>query len=454
MGKETQSSGATDIGQKRDAESLRLCVRRFMSKHNLLNTRELYLVALSGGADSVALLLLLVEMGCQVHAAHCNFHLRGAESDRDERFCADLCQRLGIELHRAHFDTLAYAESHHVSIEMAARELRYRWFGQLSSDIGAAGVCVAHHRDDSVETVLLNMVRGTGLRGLTGIQPVSYASRGRLRVVRPLLCASRVEIEAYLSDKGQGYVTDSTNLEADVQRNRIRLQVLPLLRKLNPAVDDHISQMAENLLEAQKTLDAVSEVYLNSKELNLCELDKFGSREYFVFEWAKNYGFNGSQIAQILKAKTGRVFSSPTGYDLLADRGRLIVEPALKPLRSVRVPEEGVYVLDDDRRFSVRRKSRCVSKSPTTATLDARRVVFPLTVRRVGEGDWMIPFGMRGRKLLSDLMTDRKMTVFEKRRQLVVEDARGVVLWLVGVRTDARAAVTDSTAEVLELCLE
>jgi tRNA(Ile)-lysidine synthase len=157
-------------------------VCEYIKKHKLLEANELYLVALSGGADSVALLLLLKEGGFNVHAAHCNFHLRGAESDRDEAFCVELCQQLGVELHRAHFDTREYAELHKVSIEMAARELRYKWFDQLRQDMGAAGICVAHHRDDSVETVLLNLVRGTGLRGLTGIQPRNGF------ILRPFLC--------------------------------------------------------------------------------------------------------------------------------------------------------------------------------------------------------------------------------------------------------------------------
>ena len=221
-------------------------VETYIKKYNLLNTNDLYIIGLSGGADSVALLLMLKEGGFNVHAAHCNFLLRGAESDRDEAFCVSLCQQLGVELHRAHFYTRTYAESHHVSIEMAARELRYKWFEQLRQDIGAVGICVAHHRDDSVETVLLNLVRGTGLRGLTGIQPRNGS------ILRPLLCVSRAEIEAFLAEKGQEYVTDSTNLEADVQRNIIRLEVLPLLRRLNPAVAENIQRTAENLSEVHE----------------------------------------------------------------------------------------------------------------------------------------------------------------------------------------------------------
>ena len=443
----------------------------YIKKYKLLNTNNLYLVALSGGADSVALLLLLKEHGFNVHAAHCNFHLRGVESDRDEAFCVELCQELGVELHRAHFDTRTYADLHKVSIEMAARKLRYNWFAQLCQDLSAAGVCVAHHRDDSVETVLLNLIRGTGLRGLTGIKPRSEQvmtcsqkpqEQLKLMVLRPLLCVSRVEIEAFLAEKGQKYVTDSTNLEADVLRNKVRLQVLPLLRELNPAVSENIQRTAENLGEAQEVLDAVVGKYKDSNILELSELEKYGSSEYIVFEWLKNYGFNGNQVRQILDAGCGGIVSSAMGYDVLKDRSRLIVEKTenypqgvrnvtSRPSKRIVVPEEGTYVLDENNTFRVRKCAVYVSKVPHIATLDADKVAFPLTIRRVEEGDWMVPYGMTGRKLLSDLMTDLKMNVFEKRRQLVVVDAQGVIVWAVGLRTDQRAAVRESTVSVWEL---
>lgn len=420
-------------------------VETYIKKYNLLNTNDLYIIGLSGGADSVALLLMLKEGGFNVHAAHCNFLLRGAESDRDEAFCVSLCQQLGVELHRAHFYTRTYAESHHVSIEMAARELRYKWFEQLRQDIGAVGICVAHHRDDSVETVLLNLVRGTGLRGLTGIQPRNGS------VLRPLLCVSRAEIEAFLAEKGQEYVTDSTNLEADVQRNIMRLEVLPLLRRLNPAVAENIQRTAENLSEAQQVLNVAIASINSCKTLELSDLEKYGSSEYLVYEWLRKFGFNGNQVHQILDAETGKIISSATGYDVLKDRGRLIVEPTLEPINPVRIPEEGNYVLDEKTRFSVRKKPVYVSKEAHIATLDAAKVQFPLTIRRIEEGDWMQPFGMKGRKLLSDLMTDLKMTVFEKRRQLVVVDNQGVVVWVVGLRVADFVAVTEVTNEVFEL---
>ena len=420
-------------------------VKDYIKKHKLLSLSDLYIVALSGGADSVALLLLLDEMGYKFHALHCNFHLRGEESDRDERFCEDLCLKKNIPFHRIHFDTLMYAETHKMSVEMAARELRYRYFEQLRKDIGAEGICVAHHQDDTVETVLLNLVRGTGLRGLTGIQPRNGA------ILRPLLCVTRTEIEAYLATKQQDYVTDSTNLETDFVRNKIRLQVVPLLRQLNPAVSENIVRTAEHLTEAQKVLDAVVDTYKGSNQLDLCALQQVGSAEYIVFEWLKQYGFNGSQVQQVISAETGSIFSSPTGYEVLKDRGRLLVEPTIMAFTPIRIPEEGTYVLPDDRRLNVRRSNPFVSKDSHEATLDARQVRFPLTVRRVEEGDWMIPYGMTGRKLLSDLMTDLKMSLFDRRRQLVVVDAQGAVVWAIGLRTDHRCRVTDATQEVIAI---
>lgn len=420
-------------------------VKDYIKKHKLLSLSDLYIVALSGGADSVALLLLLDEMGYKVHALHCNFHLRGEESDRDERFCEDLCLKKNIPFHRIHFDTLMYAETHKMSVEMAARELRYRYFEQMRKDIGAEGICVAHHQDDTVETVLLNLVRGTGLRGLTGIQPRNGA------ILRPLLCVTRTEIEAYLATKQQDYVTDSTNLETDFVRNKIRLQVVPLLRQLNPAVSENIVRTAEHLTEAQKVLDAVVDTYKGSNQLDLCALQQVGSAEYIVFEWLKQYGFNGSQVQQVISAETGSIFSSPTGYEVLKDRDRLLVEPTIMAFTPIRIPEEGTYVLPDDRRLNVRRSNPFVSKDSHEATLDARQVRFPLTVRRVEEGDWMIPYGMTGRKLLSDLMTDLKMSLFDRRRQLVVVDAQGAVVWAIGLRTDHRCRVTDATQEVIAI---
>ena len=224
-------------------------IQATIRQHDLLpqpNGAEVVLVALSGGADSVALLRALLELGYRCEAAHCNFHLRGEESDRDELFVADLCHTLGVTLHKTDFQTADYAREHGVSIEMAARDLRYGFFHQFMDTGHYTAVAVAHHRDDNAETILLNIIRGTGLQGLTGMP---YSNNG---IVRPLLDVSREDITDYLRDVGQNYVTDSTNLTPDVKRNAVRLKLMPLLRELNPAITDTLLQNATNAREAQQ----------------------------------------------------------------------------------------------------------------------------------------------------------------------------------------------------------
>ena len=425
-------------------------VERYINKHKLLNPNELYIVALSGGADSVALLLLLKNAGFNVHAAHCNFRLRGAESDRDEVFCVELCHRLGVELHRVHFDTREYAELHKVSIEMSARELRYKWFEQLREDIGAAGVCVAHHRDDSVETVILNMVRGTGVHGLVGIRPRNGY------ILRPLLCVSRDEIEGFLTSCGQKYITDSTNLEDEATRNKVRHHIIPELQQLNGKALENILRMTERMAAVEELLDAYKAQTIVRKEdgIAIRKLDVLN--DYLLYELLADYGFNSAQASQICDSmradSVGSVFSS-ADYDLLVDRECLLVEPHLEPMKPFVIPETGTYILDEKHKIRVESGAFEVSKDPLVATLDASKVHFPLTVRRAEEGDWMVPFGMSGRKLLSDMMTDLKKSIFDKRKQIVVIDNQGVIIWAVGLRVSQNVAIlsNDLLVPVLRL---
>ena len=441
----------------------------YISKHSLLSRDALHLVALSGGADSVALLRILRDLDYKIEAAHCNFHLRGSESDRDEAFVRQLCDSLGIKLHLIHFDTETYASVHQVSIEMAARELRYGYFRSLCKDIGAETVCVAHHRDDAVETFLMNLLRGSGIHGLTGIRPKNGP------IVRPLLCVGRQDILDYLHSIGQDYVTDSTNLESIVLRNKLRLQVLPLLKQLNPKAVENIDKTANYLREAEKVYNAyfagnpdrgqvpvrnnpaqMSDRYLSPVRIPLDEITKQPSAECFLHEWLAPYGFNPSQIAQILDALTGesgREFLSAT-HTLLIDRSQLVLEPKQAEIKPLRIPEAGNYRFLPEILFSVKLTDDIsISKSAECATLDAANIQFPLTVRQVASGDAFCPFGMEGRKLVSDFLTDRKISLLEKRRQLVVTAANGDIIWLVGQRTDHRYRITASTHQVLSITL-
>ena len=430
-------------------------VADFISRHQLLDADMLHIVALSGGADSVALLLILQRLGYRVEAAHCNIKLRGDESDRDEQFVLALCERVGVRCHVVHFDTRTYAELHQVSIEMAARQLRYRYFEQLRIDIGAGEVCVAHHQDDAVETLLMNLIRGTGIHGLTGIRPRNG------HVVRPLLCLSRNDITTFLDSIGQNYVTDSTNLVPDVVRNKLRLQVLPLLRDINPAASDCMAKTARRMAQVEQVFNlsvqsALASIY-HENAVSIDDLMAQPAPEYLLYELLTPYLFTPAQVEQVFDGlaapSSGRVFQSPT-HEVAIDRGRLVVEERREALPALRIPETGLYSYADGVKFRFQFSDVVeVSKSPLLATLDAAQVQFPLTVRPVQAGDRFQPFGMKGSRLVSDYLTDRKRNVFEKRRQLVVTDARDRIVWLVGQRTDQRFAITPSTTRQLTIAL-
>lgn len=451
------------------SQKLKEQVSAFILRHHLLDKKGRYVVALSGGADSVCLLLLLRQLGYRIEAAHCNFHLRGAESDRDEAFVAALCSEHHIPLHRIHFDTKTYATLHHVSIEMAARELRYQWFEQLLKDMPADAVCVAHHRDDSVETVLLNLIRGTGIKGLCGIQP----RHGN--IVRPLLCVSRQAIEVWLQGEGQDYVTDSTNLVPDVHRNQIRLQVLPLLQQINPSVAEAIQLTANRLADVNAIYDtaviAQKKHCIKTLSEGMISIDTAQlTHESILYEILKDYHFTPLQVQQIydhLDAQVGCLYRSLT-HELCVDRHHLVVAPIFQPSAPFRIPETGNYVyqlvastaastaastsMPITRTFHVTSKQEVtISKSPFCMTVDAAQVTFPLTVRPIASGDRFQPFGMKGTQLISDYLTDRKLSYVEKVRQLVLVDGSGEILWLVGQRVAAPFAVTTSTQSVLEI---
>lgn len=438
-------------------------VGAFISEHHLIPKRGLCLVALSGGADSVAMLLILKELGFAVEAIHCNFLLRGKESDRDEQFCIDLCQQIGVRLHRIHFDTRTYAELHKQSIEMAARELRYNYFNKLKEDIQADVICVGHHQDDSVETVLLNLIRGTGLTGLTGIKP------RRDDIVRPLLCLTRHDINGYLAERRQTYVTDSTNLQAEeASRNLIRLEVLPLLKKINPAASQNIYrtslhvQHAASVVDAmlQKAINEISTTVGNTTEIDINKLKKQPSPQYLLYHLLNRHGFSSIQsekIATKLDAPTGTIFYSGSSV-LVFNRGRMLIEPLLPASHKVmQLPEAGTYVYDDSRKFSVREieltPSFQIPTEPETACLDNQKVTFPLSIGHYQSGDRFHPLGMNGSRLVSDFLTDRKRSLLDKRKQLVIKDSSGAIIWVVGERIDHRYRITPTTRSVLAITL-
>jgi len=432
-------------------------VRQYIEREQLLNHDKLYLVALSGGADSVCLLLMLKELGYTVEAAHCNFNLRGDESLRDENFVKNLCQKHDTKLHLIHFDTKAYAELHKVSIEMAARHLRYNYFEQLRQDIGAEDICVAHHQDDSVETILMNLLRGTGIHGLQGIQP----RRGH--IVRPLLCVSRSDVERWLRERGQDYVTDSTNLVADIVRNKLRLNVIPQLSDCTPQAKTTIMATARRLAEAAKVYDhAISQSLgrlVDSDRIDIAALLTEPSPESLLYEWLSPKGFSPATIESIYSAvsrptetsapTSGREWHSASHW-LVVHRGMLVLAPQEADRPTLRLPETGTYVYDENTKLRITTtEGPHIIKDVSTCCLDADKTRFPLTLRPARPGDRFHPLGMKGSKLVSDYMTDRHASLIEKRRQLVLCNAEDDIIWLVGQRPDNRFRVTDKTQETI-----
>ena len=404
-------------------------VEKFIDQKSLFERRDKVLVALSGGADSVALLRVLDALGYQCECAHCNFHLRGEESNRDEAFVQQLCQKFDIPLHVTHFDTTDYAHTKRISIEMAARELRYQWFETLRQSIGASVIAVAHHRDDSVETFLLNLIRGTGINGLKGIAPKNGY------VVRPLLQESRENILDYLQHLNQDYVTDSTNLQDEYMRNKIRLNLLPLMKELNPSVSESIAATTERLADAALIYNkeremAIQRVMKGEKVISISALLDETAPSSLLFELLHPYGFNSSQIKDIYQSlfgQSGRRFHS-SQWEVLRDRDSLILH-SFSGEETDHVPPTLTYeTVDITPDFIIPRDKHI-------ACLDADKVTLPLTVRKWQAGDKFTPLGMKGKKNVSDYLTDPKFTLFQKEHQYVACQGDKIV-WLIGERID------------------
>ena len=418
-------------------------VEQTITAHQLLQPSDKVLVALSGGADSVALLLLLRRLGFKVEALHCNFHLRGEESNRDEYFVRDLCREQSVTLFVRDFDTLAYAKEQHVSVEMAARDLRYDWFEQMRQERQASCIAVAHHQQDQAETLLLHLLRGSGLRGLAGMH---YR---RDLIIRPLLDVSREDLVLFLRENGQTWVEDSTNREREALRNRIRLDILPLLREVNPQAVAHLAQTARHVQQAlpyyEKGLvaehgsssDGWTMGHGSWQERTSADAEVTIPLEAAILhERIRGCGFTQSQERDILQARTGALVTSST-HRLLRDRHAFVLQA-----KDVERPLPEVIM-----EVCPRRDVGTMQKGK--AYFDNCLVAHPLTVRPVLTGDRMVPFGMKGSRLVSDILTDLRLNLFQKERQQLVTDAQGRILCLPGLRSSNLCPVTEATEEVL-----
>ena len=429
-------------------------IQQYIIQHQLLSGEKPVVVGISGGADSVALLHILVSLGYKCIAAHCNFNLRGDESSRDEQFTTDFTQRLQVPLCKISFETNKYAQENRLSVEMAARELRYRWFEELLNTYDADAVAVAHHRDDSVETLLINLTRGSGLTGLTGIKPKNG------NVVRPLLCVSREDIYAYIENNGLEYVTDSSNSSDIYTRNFIRLKVIPLLEEINPSVKASLARTANHLYDASliynHSIEEARKVIIQNNRLSISALLSFPAPATILYEMLKPYGFSRTvceSIFTVLDKDSGKIFYSST-HRLLKDRSDLLID-----VLSGEDNRAYLINLEDDNvdlpvelkpEIVVIKEDYQIEKDKKFAYFDFDKLSFPLVLRHWQEGDWFVPFGMKGKKKISDYFSDKKFSLFDKEKTWLLCSGQDVI-WIVGERTDNRYRIEKTTKRVLKL---
>lgn len=436
--------------------------REFVEENNLHHPGERVLLAVSGGLDSVVMLDLAIRAGWDVGLGHCNFQLRGAASDGDEDFVRDLGEAHGIPVEVAMFETREVAQQRGISIQMAARDLRYEWLEEIRKKEAYDRIATAHHLDDSVETVLYNFVKGTGIRGMSGI-PVR-----RQFIIRPLLFASKMELTAYAEERALSFRIDASNEELYYARNKIRHQVISVFRELNPSFDQTAAANIERFREASFLYDwalerIIGEVRQVENDRVTIDLDRllyyYKAASTILFEIIHPFGFHPNQIAQILESagrQSGALFFSDT-HRLLVDRETLIMEPrsysAEETKYTIAEGAETVYLPDGKISISYHEgQPDTFSINPNRAIIDAGILPFPLHLRHWRQGDFFHPLGMKGqRQKLQDFFTNQKIPRLDKDRIWLLEDKEGRICWIVGYRIDERFKITAQTSQFLIL---
>lgn len=437
-------------------KQIRRKVEEYIGEKKLLTDNQSVIIGLSGGADSMALLHILVSLGYKCIAAHCNFHLRAEESDRDELFVESYCRDNNIEYISTSFDTYSYMREKSISLEMAARELRYNWFEELSLKFGVGQIAIAHHRDDSAETVLINITRGCGIRGLTGIMPKNG------KIVRPLLCISRKEVLEYLNANRISFVEDSTNKEDDYTRNKIRLNIFPLLEEINPSVKQSIQHMTEYLSGVESIyLSYIAKIkteIFDGKVIDLEKLLQQSEAKTILYEILYPYGFNSDIIHQAFESIngiSGKIFLAEK-YRLIKDRKVFILEEKSK------VTDDEIFKIEENDNYIekplklnisslTKGENFSIEKDKNSLYIDKELVNFPLYLRHWQQGDKFIPIGMKGRKKISDYFSDNKFSISQKESTWLLCSADNKIIWVVGERPDDRFKITNKTVQMLKI---
>lgn len=427
----------------------------FIEQNGLFDRESTILAAVSGGMDSVLMVHLLKAAGYPFAIAHCNFQLRGNEARADQAFCEALANQNNIPFHTINFHTQQYAADHKISIQMAARELRYNWFEELRQQNKYTAIALAHHQNDAIETILLNLVRGTGIAGLHGILPKNGA------LVRPLLFLTRDEIERLINDNSFAYVEDSSNASTKYARNKLRHEVIPKLRELNPALENTF----QHNLERFKDLETLLE--LRAAELKAELLTKTGDEVHILtaavkslnpqrlllFKLLQPYGFNETIIDDVIASldkHSGRVFKSAM-FKLILDRDKLIITPSdTSAHQIVNISENDRVINYNGYKLNILPDEApiIIKDNPMRVSVDAAKLTYPLTVRSWQQSDSFYPLGMKTRKKLSDFFIGLKIPVHQKTQIPLLINGNNEIIWIGGYRPDDRYKVTENTKKV------
>lgn len=433
----------------------------YIKQEKLLHTGDRVLLAVSGGLDSMVMLRLFQMTGYPFAVAHCNFRLRGAESDGDEQFVRDYCDQQNIQLFLTRFDTREYADQEGISIEMAARNLRYDWFYKLLETENCSLLATAHHQDDLVETFFLNLSRGTGIRGLSGIKVKSD------KLIRPMLFADRKWIADFARLHKVGFREDSTNSDTDIKRNYIRHQVLPLLDDFHPSFRKNVVKTVDNLWQTeqlfrQKIDEIRRQIVAKSawgEEIDIERLKQQVSLRTVLYELLRDKNFQAEQVDDMLNAldaESGRKFYSPTHW-LVKDRGKLLVAAQQAEQQALFYIEKDCSSIDFPVNMVFEKMPGSVdfrfSTDPLIADLDFEKLEFPLILRKWKEGEYFQPLGMSGLKKLSDFFIDEKFSLLQKENIWVLASGSRIV-WIPGKRLDDRFKITSSTRTVWRISLK
>lgn len=428
----------------------------YYQKEKLFEVTDNILLTVSGGKDSMVMIHFFKQNNLSFGVAHCNFKLRGEAADKDEQFVKEFSERHNIPFYTIDFDTQEYATGKGISIQMAARELRYEWFEKIRNKNNYKYIATAHHKNDVAETMLINLIKGTGLAGLHGIAN-KYG-----KIIRPLLCFNRAEIDNYAGKHNVSFREDVSNSDTKYIRNSVRHNVIPELEKINPSIIETLNCEANQFYNDEKIIinkisDEKKRLFIEEPDgfkIEIKELKKLNPLASYLFFFLRDYGFNSSDAANIIEGldgQSGKIFYS-SNHEIVRDRGFLILKKRegnsikkieIKSYNDFPFQNKIIDITDD---FDIEKKKEY-------AYLDADKIQFPMVLRTWEKGDVFQPFGMNGNKKVSDFLIDNKISIVEKKRVKVLESNHQII-WLVGKRIDDKFKITSSTKKVLLLSVE